>query len=446
MVGAPAPQRERSSRLEGAGAAMRIVLLNTHSTLNSGDAAIVLAQVRCLRDCFAAPEITLTSRTPEIDRRFYEPLGLRVLPPVLPAPSIDVGLARKAGRCSRNLLAWRDKRSLWEALRRADLVVGSGGGYFYSSRRVFPGPMFLQNYAHVRLARIVNRPLVFFPQSFGPLFSASAGRLLKDALSGDNVVGILAREHASVRALAGLLAGNRNREKIALCPDMALDPEGYRTFASERAVDLSALPRPIVAVTLRQWDFPEDRGRGGPKRKQAAYLRAVEDACRHISRRRGGSIVIFPQSRGPGTFEDDRIVSAALRERLARDIPENRLVSVALPESTSPASILGLLSQADLVVATRFHSALFALVSGIPVISIGYQPKAGGIMTWLKLGRCCLDIGRVRADEIVGLASEILDGAAGLREVIRSNVSALQNELRSTLRATLAARPGTGAP
>jgi polysaccharide pyruvyl transferase WcaK-like protein len=421
--------------------AMNIVLLNTHSTLNSGDAAIVLSQVRFLRKFYAAPEITLTSRTPEIDRRFYKPLGLRVLPPLTPAPSVDAGLARKIGRSSRSLLDWKDKRALWEALRGADLVISSGGGYFYSSRRYFPGPMFLQNYAHIRAARLLGRPLVFFPQSFGPLFSPAAARLLKSALSGGNVVKILARERASFDALARLLAGTGGRDKIGLCPDMALDPEGYRAFSADSPVDLSALPRPVVAMTLRQWDFPEDRGCGEAKGRRAAYLRAMADACRHVALAMGGTIVIFPQSRGPGVFEDDRIISGLFRERLAGDIPEGRLILAALPDSAAPASILGLLSQADLVIATRFHSALFGLIAGIPVISIGYQPKAGGIMNWLKLGRYHLEINRLRAEEILGLAREILDDAAGVRHLIRTNVSVLQGELRATLRTALEACP-----
>jgi colanic acid/amylovoran biosynthesis protein len=420
---------------------MNIVLLNTHSTLNSGDAAIVLSQVRFLREFYADPEITLTSRTPEIDRNLYGPLGLYVLPPLTPAPSVYAGLARKTGRSARNLLAWKDKRALWEVLRRADLVISSGGGYFYSSRRHFPGPMFLQNYAHIRVARLLGRPLIFFPQSFGPLFSPAAARLLKSALGGGNVVKILARERASFDAVAGLLAGTGGRDKIGLCPDMALDPEGYRTFSSGTPVDLSALPRPVVAVTLRRWDFPGARGGGEVRVRRAAYLQAMADACRHVALAMGGSIVIFPQSRGPGIFEDDRIISGMLRERLAGDIPGDRLVSVALPDSAAPATILGLLSQTDLIVATRFHSAIFGLIAGIPVISIGYQPKAGGIMAWLKLGHFSLEIDRIRAEEIIGLAGEILDDANGVRKVIRTNVSVLQGELRGTLRTALAACP-----
>lgn len=420
---------------------MNIVLLNTHSTLNSGDAAIVLSQVRFLREFYAAPDIVLTSRTPELDRRVYGPLGLRVLPPLTPAPSVYSGLAGKIARSTRGLLAWKDKRALWEALRRSDLVISSGGGYFYSSRRHLPGPMFLQNYLHVRAAGLLGRPLVFFPQSFGPLFSAAAARLLKSALGGGSVVKILARESASFGALRRMLAPAGGRNKVALCPDMALDPEGYRGLPADPPADLAALPRPVVAVTLRQWDFPEVRTGGGAKDKRAAYLQAMADACRHVALRRGGSIVVFAQSRGPGIFEDDRIISAAFRARLAGDIPPDRLVAAALPESAAPAAILGLLAQTDLVIATRFHSALFGLVAGVPVISIGYQPKAGGIMNWLKLGRYHLEINRLGTEELIGRTREILDDAAGVRSLVRANVSALQRELRAILRTALEACP-----
>lgn len=403
---------------------MKAIILNGHSTLNSGDAAIILAQVQFLKERFRPLELALTSRTPEVDAEFYRPLGIKVFPPLLPAPSVFKGAGQKAKQTARNLFSVGFKRSLINEIRTSDLVISCGGGYFWSNRKTLPGPMYLQNIIHMWAAKRLKKPVIFFPQSFGPLRNRSAVRLLKGVLGGENVIRVFAREKVSLSFLRGLFSGEKTQDKLDLCPDMAFYLyDERRLAASQRDSDW---PRPALALTLRQWSFPEAKGRDEKKRKQRDYLSALAELCRKYAAPGGGSIILFSQARGPGNFEDDRSITGAFRERLRRDIPEGHLFYPQLPISVHPFRIVDLLQKTDLLVATRLHSAILGLLSGIPVLTIAYQPKTKAVMEWLGLGDFSVDISDLGHEKILTRLGEISGRDREVREKIKNSLSALK--------------------
>lgn len=404
---------------------MNVLVLNTHSFLNSGDAGIVLSQIGLIRDLLPGAEISLTSRTPRLDETVYEPMGIRVLPPLIPAKGIPLGR--------------RSRRELREALPKSDLVLASGGGYFWSNRRSVPGRVFFQNVLPVLRAARLGKPIIFLPQSFGPTFSRPARMLLSSCLRGRSVVRIFAREKASADFLAGLLGGRPNAKKVAVCPDMA--------FAlGERDPDREArdpgLPHPVLAVTMRTWDFPGVRRPAALKMGQA-YFDGMLEASRRFIRERDGSVLILPQVRGPWPYEDDRIISGRFAEELGRVSDASRVRLVELPDAVPPGRIIGILRGVDAVLATRLHSAIFALLAGRVPAVIGYQPKSAGTMGLLGLDSFCLDISRTDPD---GLTSLI---AASLREGreasgIAAHVAAAGAEVRDKIGGALS--PFAGGP
>ncbi len=414
----------------------KILIVNTHSVLNAGDAAIVLSQVRFLRRLYGDVRIALTSRTPELDRAAYAGEKLDIFAPVFPAPSVYRGLKQKVGHSVRDLTRRGPRRALNEALEEADLVVASGGGYFWSGRRSLPGPMFLQNISHLKAATKRNKPLVVFPQSFGPLHGPFHGRILRRALEADQVVKIFAREERSADYLLRILRSPAARDKVEVCPDMAFLLEGPALRRRPEAPD-KTLPRPVLAVTLRQWIFPETRGRAKRKERQERYLAEVVHFCEHHALDTGGSIIVFAQSHGPGDFEDDRPISRALVERLHRIVPQAVVRYSEVEDGTCLDCARSALSQADLVLATRMHSAILAFGQGIPALTIAYQPKTSGIMKLLDLERFSFEIGCLQATHLVAAAQKILASPDGLRDHIRARTLGIRKEIEAKLHQAL---------
>jgi polysaccharide pyruvyl transferase WcaK-like protein len=256
---------------------MRVLILNTCSTLNRGDAAIVLGEIRLLQRCWPGVRIALTSKTPAVDGTFYGPLGVEVLPALTPALSSYSGFTAKLAGGARSFVDGRGKKQLLERVAQSDVVVSCGGGCFYSYRPFFPGTTFWQNVVHVRLAALMRKPLVFLPQSFGPLKSAAARGAMRGLLHAGPVVRVFAREPRSLEFLRQLVAPERQR-RIALCPDMAF----YLSAGTEPLMAPARPTRsaePTLGMNLREWAFPEYSSAAERRAKRERYLNALTCAA-----------------------------------------------------------------------------------------------------------------------------------------------------------------------
>jgi polysaccharide pyruvyl transferase WcaK-like protein len=107
----------------------------------------------------------------------------------------------------------------------------------------------------------------------------------------------------------------------------------------------------------------------------------------------------------------DRRVCRDLRRVLAeRDVQyhDDRLIDVPI---SSADEVLSQLAAADVVVASRFHNVLFAMMLTKPVVAISYHEKVDALMNELGLQEYCHDIDHLDVDRLIGqLTTLALDG------------------------------------
>ncbi len=413
--------------MNGAGR-LRVLIVNAHSQANAGDFAIVLGQLQLLKKIFPNACLAITSRTPELDRPVLAALGVTVIAPLFHAPAGFSGKWRTLGKVVFSLLFPRQAWIFLRCLRQADLVMACGGGYFYSTRRV-PGFTFWQNVLPLRLAVMLKKEIVFFPQSYGPLGNPFSRRLLAGLLASRFVRVVFAREDISLSVLRKLLPAAVEKTKLRFCPDMAF----YYSPPPVAARDFSGLPRPRVALALRDWDFPAQKTAAARQQKKEEYLAGVLDACRVLHQGHNASFFIFSQSQGPSRIEDDRRISEVVYGRLREFIPGSHLHLFAPPATAAPATIIQLLQQSDLLVTSRMHAAIFALLARTPAVVIGYQHKSLGILRSLDLASTSLPIEDVQGGKLLHLCEDVLQNRAewivkidrsflGLRETIEAQI------------------------
>jgi len=409
----------------------RFLIINSHTQANAGDQAIVLGQIRLLKDMLPGARLTLTSRTAKLDRPWMAALGVTVVPPVFNAP---VGGRRKwrgLGKTLFSLLFPWQALVFLHRLLRADLVLACGGGYFCSAGPL-PGFTFWQNYLHIRLAVLFKKELVCFPQSYGPFANPSSRRLVSSLLASRYVRAVLAREEISLSILTDLFPAAAQKNKIRFCPDMAF----YYSPGSEQhvpAMDLFDLPYPRLALALRDWDFPAQKTRSARKRKKEDYIEAVLATCRLLHQQTGASFFIFSQVQGPSKADDDRRITAHVYERLRQSIPSSHLRCFDTPIGVSPATLILLLRQVEMLVTSRMHAAIFAFLAGIPAVVIGYHHKSQGILDSLGLGSCALAIDEVREETLLAKCLSILHDREEWKAVITAAAVATRKTIAVTL-------------
>jgi len=409
----------------------RILIVNTHSVLNSGDAGIVSAQIQWLKRERADVKITLTSRTPETDSAFYHTLGADVIAPPTPSPSLYDNVAVKFTKCITHFLNPAKQLVFLKNVRRSDLIISSGGGYFWSHRSIFPGMMFFQNIVPLLTARLFRKRIIMFPQSFGPIFNRFGRFLLKIALQAPSMEKIFIRENRSMDFLNSLKLKEHTREKIEICPDMAFLLEAPESPSKDN-VHRNA-HRPCLAVSVRSWNPPKPKHAHNKHFRQSDNLESIERICVGFVETHGGELLVFPQSRGPGQFENDRIPARKLMDRLQKKLPSDRLHYINLEETAPPADVIQIISRADCVLTVRFHSAIFALIQGIPILAVAYQPKSPGIMQQFNLESFCFDINNLESTEAEKRLEEIISNREDLEKMIIKQLQAIRREINHRL-------------
>ena len=75
---------------------------------------------------------------------------------------------------------------------------------------------------------------------------------------------------------------------------------------------------------------------------------------------------------------------------------------------------------ADVVLAGRYHPAVFSVLGAVPVACIAYEHKSIGLMEAAGLGHLVLPIDTVTAESLIALVDKVVDAAPAIREQLRT--------------------------
>jgi polysaccharide pyruvyl transferase WcaK-like protein len=96
---------------------------------------------------------------------------------------------------------------------------------------------------------------------------------------------------------------------------------------------------------------------------------------------------------------------------------------------SSVEQLLSQLATTDMVVATRFHNVLLALMLNKPVVSISYDPKNDSLMAGVGLAEYCQHIDHLDLDKLVEQFIELEKNVKNLRPCIKQKIEEYRNAL-----------------
>jgi polysaccharide pyruvyl transferase WcaK-like protein len=97
--------------------------------------------------------------------------------------------------------------------------------------------------------------------------------------------------------------------------------------------------------------------------------------------------------------------------------------------AASVGELLAQLAATDLVVATRFHNVLLALLLNKPAISISFHPKCTSLMSQMGLSQYCQDINELHADRLIEGFQELEKNAKQVKAQIKVRVAEFRARL-----------------
>jgi polysaccharide pyruvyl transferase WcaK-like protein len=129
-----------------------------------------------------------------------------------------------------------------------------------------------------------------------------------------------------------------------------------------------------------------------------------------------------------GDSDYDQSALAALRAWLAERGALNRVVHQA---ATSFEMLFDQLAEVDLVVATRFHNVLCALLLEKPVLSVSHKDKNDQLMASMGLSDYCIPLDAVALEPLVARFRKLEREGASLSQQIRERNALFRRQLES---------------
>jgi polysaccharide pyruvyl transferase WcaK-like protein/chemotaxis methyl-accepting protein methylase len=129
----------------------------------------------------------------------------------------------------------------------------------------------------------------------------------------------------------------------------------------------------------------------------------------------------------------------ALRARVG-SYDERRIIERPI---ASVEDVLAELGATDLVVATRFHNVLLALLVGRPVIAISFHHKCSSLMEQMDLSDYCHEIEQLNADWLIHRFRDLERNQDALKETIRQGVDEARAALDDQYRSLFAGLPSS---
>lgn len=406
----------------------KVLLINCYDSRNKGDAAIVVGTVRALRSIDSSVSIKIVTLAPDIDRVFYKDCGVDVIaaPTVgmkgpkiisflLIALTVILGSSwvRWTGRLPRRLIPFNSVRVFLQCISEADVVVSCGGGYWQDSW----GYGFLIHLLQLIGAIRSGKPVMALGISVGPFVTTFYRWLVRHWLNKYKLV--VVREAVSLEVLRDLRVF---KPEIRLGADMAFallmsenDGGKLRPVQIQNVVESDSVR---IGVTVREWVFPGYRDRQVMQRK---YEEAIANALDCLVKKLNARVYFLPQVTAE-PHDDDRKVA----KRVSSLMQESDR-SVVVKDDLSIPDLLSLIASMDLVIATRFHSAILSFLVGVPVVAIEYEHKTSGIMKQMGLEDWVLRIDNVNSDEIVARCIALWQKRDRIKGYIRKKVEELSN-------------------
>jgi len=390
----------------------RIAFFGHFNSTNFGNESTLQAILYHLRCYQPDAEVTCISTGPEATVATHQieaiPISERFIKSWLPrnpllrvARGVFIGIPSELYRWITGLMR----------LRRTDMLIIPGTGLLTDAYGLLEwGPYNIFKWS--LMAKVCRCKLLFISVGAGPIYGALGRFFVKLALSLANFRSY--RENSTMQYLKGIgfRAGNDR-----VYPDLVFSlPEAVIPHQ-----DTKKSRRSVVGLGVMG-----DAGKYSVSRPSneiyRAYLENLVRVVRWLLAHENDVRLLI------GDLDDMRAKQefrALLGERLSV-CDQGHIIDEPV------FSVEGLLSQiaaTDIVVATRFHNVLLALLCNKPVISISFHHKCESLMSAVGLSAYCLDINDLKADKLIEKFCDLETNAGKLKPLIREKVREFRKAL-----------------
>ena len=390
----------------------RICFYGHFGSPNFGNESTLLAILSQLRRLFPEANVICACTGPEslVETREIEavPISRNLLKGWNPRTTVTAWLRRVFVGLPSEF--WRGLDA-FKTLKGVDVLIIPGTGLLTDAFGLMAwGPYNLFKWSLI--ARVCRCKLLFVSVGAGPVHTTLGKYFVKSALSFADFRSY--RDNASLEHLKGIgFATNSDRiypDLVFSLPEAMLPPD--RDRGSKRSI-----------VGLGLMLHAAMYSKVGPTSvAYSAYLEGLVAFVRWLLARDYDVRLLVGEVSDSGASDEFK----SLLKTSLGTYDERRIID---QPALSVEQLLPQIAATDIVVATRFHNILLALMLNKPVISISFHHKCASLMSEMGLAEYCHDINHMNADRLIEQFQEVERNTEKLKTVIRQKVEASRKAL-----------------
>ena len=390
----------------------RICFYGHFGSPNFGNESTLLAILSQLRRLLPEANVVCACTAPEtlVETREIEavPISRKLLKRWNPRTAVTGWLRRVFVGLPSEF--WRGLDA-FKALKGADVLIIPGTGLLTDAFGLMAwGPYNLFKWSLI--AKICRCKVLFVSVGAGPVYSALGKYFVKSALSLADYRSY--RDNASLEYLKRI---GFTTNSDGIYPDLAFSlPEAVLPHDSDKRgkrsiVGLGLMLRASMYSTV-----------GPGSVAYSAYLECLVAFVRWLLARDYDVRLLIGEVSDRGASDEFK----SLLKTSLGTYDEGRIID---QPALSLEQLLPQIAATDVVVATRFHNILLALVLNKPVISISFHHKCASLMAEMGLSDYCHDINHMNAGRLIQQFQDVERNAEKLKPVIRQKVEQARKAL-----------------
>ncbi|HHV71946.1 MAG TPA: polysaccharide pyruvyl transferase CsaB [Clostridia bacterium] len=293
-----------------------------------------------------------------------------------------------------------DRMNFWQvrkAIAEADLVISGGGSLFQdvtSARSIY------YYLSIIALAKLYRKKIMIYAQGIGPVQRKLARFLTSFLLNRVSLITV--RDEKSAQELYKLKV-RKDLIHVTADPVLAFPPqdkEKGRELLLKEGIPLGE-DRPLIGVSVREWQ------------QFGGYKKALAECCRELVRKINALIVFFPMHL-PADVETSNQIQEMIGEG-----------AYVLKNEYGAKEMIALIGCCTMLIGVRLHALIFAVLMGVPVIGLSYDPKVDRFLSSLNLNSVG-HIGELNSKELLNAIEYTYNN----REELKRELLAKVEELR----------------
>lgn len=347
------------------------------------------------------------------------------------------------GELIRSIISVRSTRNR-VAPRMIDDIIGGIDAVIDIHGYAFGDPWSLQGFKAAagwgEFCQRKKMPYCFLPQTWGPFdkqgYPAETASILQNASL------FYARETPSQAELARAL--RKPVEEIAIAPDTALlFKSGPLSLGEDvlRRIGINRHDKPLIGISPNLRVYERTSGVGS----ENEYVQLLSHLSEYFITHLEANVVLVPNEisqvhniKNIESGADDRFLC-----NLVASLVRQPTGCFAFRNYYSAEEIHSAIGCLDLLVGSRFHSLVFALSGGVPLIALGWAHKYEGLLRLFGLGDYSCDCRQFAEKPILEMVNRAWESrestAQGIRSAlprIQTQVDAVFDKVAETLRGT----------